>query len=89
VIDLSIRSIPGHVEIIESDPLMSHIRDDVVIVYDCPVGINLRAMYYVNGTIHQRSSVSVSDVYADCPIRVQHDSEKAYTIQPERPAKPF
>lgn len=89
VIDLSIKSIPGQYRVIEYNPLINHIRDDVIIVYNCPVGINLRTLYQVNGTIYSRSSVKVFDIYSDCPVRVQHDSEKPYVIPSKKFVKPF
>lgn len=62
IIDLSIvPTVSGRIEVIESDPLINYIRSDVVIVYNCPIAMNLRVVYRVIDTPDQRVTFKVSD----------------------------
>ena len=90
IIDLSIvPTVSGRIEVIESDPLINHIRSDIIIVYNCPIAVNLRVVYRVIDTASQRVTFKVSNVYSDCPVRVRHDQEEPYIIQPRQFVQPF
>ena len=89
VIDLSISAIADQHKVIESDLLINQVKDDVIIIYNCPIGVNLRVMYEVNGTADWRANVKVFNIYSDCPAKVQHDGEEPYIIQSVQFYQPY